>query len=140
MTIFIVGIIGIIFLVLMAIATLSVVFLILGIVKHKKDKVASIVLISFALVTLLGLSIGGYLLLGPKKIKVETPDGSVKIWDNIIEDYLNNVANDNFDKVEELLEENPALVYAYDDDGEDILQNAALNGNIEMLELALADD
>lgn len=137
MTLFIVGIIGIIFLVLMAIVVLSVVFLILGIVKHKKDKVASIVLISFALVTLLGLSVGGYLLLGPKKIKVETPDGSAKIWNTTIEDYLNDVANDNFNEVEEMLDEEPALVYAYDDDGEDILQNAALNGNIEMLELGI---
>lgn len=137
MMLFIVGIIGIIFLLLMAVVVVSLVFLILGIVKHRKDKVASLVFISFALVTLLGLSVGGYLLLGPKKIKVETPDGSVKIWNTTIEEYLNNVANDNFDEVEEMLEEEPSLVYAYDDDGEDILQNAALNGNIEMLELAI---
>ena len=137
MTLFIVGIIGIIFLLLTAVVAVSLIFLILGIVKHRKDKVTSLVFIAFALVTLLGMAVGGFLLLGPKKVKVETPDGDVRIWNNIIEDYLNNVANDNFDEVEEMLEEEPALVYAYDDDGEDILQNAALNGNIEMLELAI---
>ncbi len=137
MTLFIIGIISILFLVLLIAVILNIIFLIVGVFKIKRDRVASIVFICFALVNMIAMVVGGYLIFGPKKIEIKTPDGSAKIWNNVIEDYLNNVANDDFDEVEEMLEEESDLVYCCDDDGEDILQEAALNGNIEMMELAM---
>jgi len=137
MTIFIVGIIGIIFLLLTIAVIVNIVLLAIGVIKLRKDKIASIAFISFAILNMMAILIGGYFLIGPKKVSVDTPDGLVKLWSNVIEDYLVNVGNDDLEEVEDMLKEEPKLVYCYDDDGEDILQKAALNGNVKMLKLAL---
>lgn len=137
MTLFVLAIVGIVFLLVAVISITMIVFLILGIVFRKRDKIASNVFLGLSGFILLVLLCGAIVVFGPKKEEIETPNGTVKVWESTVEEYLNHVANDNMEEVEKMLKEEPALVFSYDINHNDILQSAALNGNVEMMELAL---
>lgn len=125
------GVICVIFLFLMLL------FLILGIVKARKKKKSAKVFFSLAAVSFVLLLGFLWFLFGPKRAEIDTPDGTVKVSKKITAELEECIENEDIQKLDEMLDKRPELVYYTNSKHHGMLYTAALTGNVELLECVL---
>lgn len=116
-----------------------VIFLVLGIImlnSKKLDKrrkqIRCTVFFSAAGVLFVIIAALAFLVFGPKKVTLETPDGDIKISERYVNKVMVAVKAENAAQVSVLLDEHPELVYYADTNRKTFLDMASLMGNTEL--------
>ncbi|MBQ7065441.1 MAG: hypothetical protein IJN92_01335 [Lachnospiraceae bacterium] len=125
------GIICLFFLVLM------LVFLILGIVKAKKKKKSAKVFFILSGTIFAAMTVFFLFLFGPRIRTIVTPDKTVKVGQWVTDDLMESIENEDIVQVDKMLSKRPELIYYVDINGEGILDEAALTGNVELVQCIL---
>lgn len=119
---------------------LMIAFFIAGLILRKRHKKVGTVLLTLAgIIFALFAALALYIFL-PRKIEIQTPDGTRTVYSNVDHSYINAVRDGDIERVNKLLNKYPFLIYEdeylYDSGSNytDGLLYATVNGNKELAE------
>lgn len=114
-----------------------ILFLVIGLIKKKKGKKSAVVFFVLSGLNAIPILLVILILVWPQKEGIETPSGTVYVWDWVVNRYEDAMENRDTETLGTMLSKNPELVYYVDINNCGILEYGMASCDIDVMQLGI---